>query len=604
MTGIGTGEPVQTALFLVGVDRPENWPALKGMAEHVEGLRCLVTSHPDVVHASPARDAQRGGCGLEMQNWLERWARDEACRYALLIWTGHATRTDEVVLVTNDSENPAPWFTHCVPASSVGKILARARFERIAILVDTCYSGGAALDIASEIIAARQASSTAGAALTVIASSLPYQPSRKGEFLDALVSLLRDGPAAPDGRDGRWTERDRHIDPYLLCLELRDRFEHVAGRQRPTSVALSPAGPCVPNPRYRPHHALRDHFLLSASGVEPGSPDWCFTGREPELKAIVEWLANDEPGVLAIVGEAGGGKSAVLGWMAVLSDVGTRRELDEREVLGRAVPGTVPEVRATVVPVNAAGLSTRECAQLVASGLGIGGAASPDELVDRVRAAGRAALVIVDQLDEALDPTALARALLVPLAREPGMRVLAGTRPAGDVMRWLSPSATVDLRAIDPVRAADEAEAYVRRRLPDTPVEAATALARSAAGSFALLQAVTMGMRHGASTPAGILAGVGTIMERELVRQGELRRLVFEMLAALALAGGTGAPRVLWPEIAGAISGQHYQDADVDLVLRVAGDWVAPASEAGETVYRLHPPLVATWFAEEVQRGR
>src|SRR5258708_19672294 len=99
-TGSSDQEPVSTALLAVGIARPDNWPPLDGLAEDVEGLRCLLTRHRDVIRGAIEQSAEQGGEGQEMQRWLEDWGLQPAARYALLLWFAHAPRSAHAFLLT------------------------------------------------------------------------------------------------------------------------------------------------------------------------------------------------------------------------------------------------------------------------------------------------------------------------------------------------------------------------------------------------------------------------------------------------------------------------------------------------------------------------
>ena len=69
--------------------------------------------------------------------------------------------------------------------------------------------------------------------------------------------------------------------------------------------------------------------MPKAQGAELGELSWYFEGRRAESARIAGWLRDGASGLLVVTGDAGSGKSALLGHLVVQS----RPQL--REVLAR-----------------------------------------------------------------------------------------------------------------------------------------------------------------------------------------------------------------------------------------------------------------------------
>ena len=122
------------------------------------------------------------------------------------------------------------------------------------------------------------------------------------------------------------------------------------------------------------------------------------------------------------------------------------------------------------VALHARQKTLKDCLDELASSTGAP-ATSPEVLVDGLAREGRTRVIVLDALDEAIEPHEIARRLLRPLTSVPSVRLLVGTRREtlaglpGDLLDALGPAVvTLDLDDPKYVQPADLAE-YVRRRL-------------------------------------------------------------------------------------------------------------------------------------------
>jgi hypothetical protein len=187
----------------------------------------------------------------------------------------------------------------------------------------------------------------------------------------------------------------------------------------------------------------RSHFVAKAQGAERGEMCWFFEGRQRETEQIGTWLHETAGGMLVVTGLAGSGKSALLGYVLVLSLPVLRDALDRRGLI--TVPGDsgLPPENAFDAVIHLRGLTLPQATRRIAAAVGLGrppswsdpslGVANDlDWLAAQIPAvvAGRERpfTILVDALDEATNPEHTARWLLARVAALPGVRVLAGTR--------------------------------------------------------------------------------------------------------------------------------------------------------------------------------
>jgi CHAT domain-containing protein/predicted negative regulator of RcsB-dependent stress response len=267
-------------------------------------------------------------------------------------------------------------------------------------------------------------------------------------------------------------------------------------------------------------------------------------------------------------------------------------------------------------------------------------AASPDELLedldDHPEASPR--IVVIDAVDEALDPRKLLTDLLLPLACQPGLRVVVGAR------RHVLPPATgtslmIDLDSDhyrDPQALADYAhQLLVAAREPDMPspyrdrddgtaLTVAAEIARKAmarpaatgrAESFLLVQLMARAVRGRPQvldvTSAGwaetLPADVGAAFDEDLLRLHKREPAVRALLTALAWAKGPGLPwERIWVPVAQTVAAHtetgtpRLDDNHVRWLLDNAGAYIVEDVGPGQrSVYRPFHDLLAAHLRDE-----
>jgi hypothetical protein len=382
---------------------------------------------------------------------------------------------------------------------------------------------------------------------------------------------------------------------------------------------------------------VRSHFIAKAQGNEVGEVAWHFTGRESEIRQLSDWLRHGT-GLRAVTGEAGSGKSALLGQLVVLADP----ELVDLYVQSGLAPhlaeGPRPPDRAFGAIVHLTGKTAIEAADEIArqlaGSIAGGEVAQPAAGFEAHRAAlfGRVqaleqldTTVLVDALDESQAPETIA-SLLHGLSVL-GPRVLVGTRrsitegpdqPADPTHRELLDALhAADDEIVVVERDAQAVESYALQRLrregspyANNPEHAEQMAARIAGADqpflFARLATAELLKRPAMSTtdPAlNELLGHGHrgVFAAAVDRIGAADFGAVDMLRALAHARGRGMPQTggIWVDAARAVGAvDDASDARVQSTLKLAGAYVTLDAEAGQSTYRLaHQTFVEHFHA-------
>ena len=367
-------------------------------------------------------------------------------------------------------------------------------------LLDLCH-GGVAARLPWQVALADGSSRA-----WVIAACEPDQRSFDGRFTQAVTNVL-----------GRLYRSELDIDRSVqyvplatIAREIRREVDRLAAakdalpQQVTCSVVDLSAGvdlPFFPNPdfiegersqvRGRIDTALAPflddlddafdprHFIGRAAGHGPLADrvgTGCFSGREDELIALTGWMNGDEDGPIRLVtGSAGVGKSALIGVLVCAAHPVLRRPTKVLWDRVARVPGQV----AHIVAVHARQRGLAEVTESLARQLGFDGCASPGDLVAKVRQSPTVPLLVVDALDEALEPASLMDRLLSPLiaARDdhgaPACRLMVGVRsePEFAALRAtaVSEQGLIDLDDVSDDRLRRDLDEYVDKLLKSQP---------------------------------------------------------------------------------------------------------------------------------------
>jgi len=353
------------------------------------------------------------------------------------------------------------------------------------------------------------------------------------------------------------------------------------------------------------------HWEPRSRGVQRAEDErHLFSGRQRALEELAAWLREPE-GTRIVTAWPGSGKSAVLARLVMLADP------DENEALLRRTPAAaIPPAGAIDLAIVADGSLTQKRAIETIARWTDAEAGSPIALVNSLRERERPPVIVVDQLDEAREPMAIA-GLLQRLAQAGAARVLVGVRK--DDGEWLqsrlAPAVTIDLDAkpyferrdlvayaeqlllggkageVDPA-AAEAAAAHIAEEVAEragksfliawllaTPLAEAEALSPLPAEGYPNQFELGDAMKH------YIEAAADQATEDEEGRK-RVEEEIRELLTALAFAEGPGLPveGEVWPQIATAVSGRsdpEYIAKDVDDLRRTAARHLLQISGSG-----------------------
>ncbi|MFD9378741.1 AAA family ATPase [Streptomyces sp. NPDC059999] len=335
--------------------------------------------------------------------------------------------------------------------------------------------------------------------------ALPYIP------ITTLASAIDRHLARIDSEAGRPRQRIIHTPQLLAFDDDQPAFfanpSHTSDPRTGLLAAMNPllrefALGCAPglDPL---HFATRAAGNLTMNAVH-------FSGRHSQLARIQNWIdrhASDGPGMMVVTGGPGSGKSALLGVVACLTH-------PRLEPIGDLVAGAVehfdPRQPAVILAAHARQLSLQQITQSLLRQLreqqpadghdrrepgdihpphDAATAGTELELLLQELEGTEDVLIVLDALDETIDPRAVCEELLIPLASaapgHPGCRVLLGTRPWWDILALVRthlddhPESELDL---DPANEedrrvlADDLNRYMRRLLPRRYPRAATKL--------------------------------------------------------------------------------------------------------------------------------
>ncbi|WP_081594109.1 caspase family protein [Nocardia brasiliensis] len=569
---------------------------------------------------------------------LDRFCHDDDRRpddMLAVYFTGHGERLDELdrhVLFTADTDPDRP---HLAARTSdiADAILYKTPVRRLLLMLDTCYSGSGGAEFAAKALDSylRRWGTKVGDGIVVLSSAQPRQLAEAGRFprllTEAAGSLAAAGYSPPIiAIPALVSELRKHgADPAV-----QDIVYHL--------LALTEDIPeFLPNPRHHPSmtgvdlalqqaqewedHAerreveFRTRLLVRAMGNRDGK-GWWFCGRRAALTDITTWLTRPDPNrpLLAVTGNPGSGKTAVLGLIAALAHSEYRDTVPVHSL--NLPPEAVPNPGIVDVAIYAQNLTIDQvrdgiaaAAQLSVSTIG--------ELAEALHEREAALTVLIDGLDEATEPRQLARKLLRPLLDHAcdGIRLLVGTRPYLLDEFGLTRESALDLDAprhadLDALRtyairglvAAAPDSIYTDQR-PPVIRAVASAIAEQAYPSFLVTRIVAATLSADPKLPntydpawrASLPALPGDAMRRDLQsRLGEDAQRARNLLRPLALAQGQGLPwEDLWASIASQMAGITYTDEDLMWLRHTAGSYVVEATENGRSAYRLYHQALA-----------
>ena len=438
--------------------------------------------------AADARDADA------VETRLRSWARPARPGNSFLYWVGHGW-SDGLTASLAHGASPRDVRTFgLTPAQLAEPIRSRQATAGGAwsvVVVDTCRSDRFVRLVNSDL---DRSPEDVGNVLLVGVSG--DGGTSLGRFVDALERSLNDTFRTATRIRLLALADDLHRQlPGSVCVA-RDLGRAALTRSAPPVASLSGR---LDRIRYLEEVLegltpdQRRHFLAKAQGAEHGEISWFFEGRARERSRVLHWLDGHRTGTLVVTGPAGSGKSAFLGHLLVHSLPQLRESLARRGLVEALPAGERPPDDVFDHVVHLAGLTVREAVERIARGAGLRTLPSGHDPslgvandLDRLCAhlAGRDApfTLLLDALDESVDPLNLAHGVLSRLSAQPGVRMIVGTRssttetpdhPAGDddllrALDSISPGAQRPPPAVVHVgRDVQAIRRYVGRRLTE-----------------------------------------------------------------------------------------------------------------------------------------
>jgi len=583
--------------------------------------------------------------------WTERDA-------AVVFVTGHGEVADQTHwLVLRESENGELPSTGFRTSDLISWLRRRGGVRHLLLIIDACFAGA----VAADILRLDANLPSTWLILPSAGKDGEAQPQALTNAVSRAVAKLRSGEGAKHGVNRR----------YFTVAEFRDTVQEFLPDQELTLLGyrgdLGAEHVCLPNPHFReleavttaaarhelalPKEDLQNHWAPRARGTDRrGGAEgrWLFTGRAKvvrELIAVVRSERDEEGLVTLVTGGAGCGKSAVLARLVTLSDPDFTVEY--ADAVHEIPEGLLPDLGAVDVAVLATGRYPHEVVRQIGEALGVdrpdptrehyGLEAQVEALADHLAGRAKAPTVVLDALDEAEDPTGIAR-VLARLAGGGKLRLLIGVRSPGgseDPLVGASvggPLADLveDLFGARRLRVdedlwwnQDDIRAYAESTLNNTPgspyrsgharerVGALAAVIADQVGrSFlvARLAATALTQRADLADPddpawrATLTEGVIGAFRADLVRlfpDPNQRLRTVELLRAVAFAYGRGLPwGGIWPLVANGVADRHGKFGDADIAALLASPisaYLITDQEDDVTVYRLfHDALRGT----------
>lgn len=217
-----------------------------------------------------------GGTHSALREAVNKWLKEApAAGTLLLYWTGHGHCDDGLYLIGHDTPVLNLTGLNAINAEDIGRAVAHSNAEKILVIIDTCYSGEGALDIAAafaRVMASRVRTPDHHKVVAVIASAHPLEKAREGVFCNALRSVMCDGPP-----DRLWSDESEFISSDYLAKALAIKLRH--DDIYPQYKADGYGQDFIPNPRHqsgrvpedvetRKWREDREHFYYASRGIE------------------------------------------------------------------------------------------------------------------------------------------------------------------------------------------------------------------------------------------------------------------------------------------------------------------------------------------------
>jgi WD40 repeat protein len=605
-------------LIAIGVPAPDA-PQIETSVKLVAG--CLATlgyrqDLPELTNLQPGvkdQDPQIDPAVARayLTNKLSLWAKTISRQdIAILYFAGHGGKIgDRHYLSLPNTDWDRPTAT-ALPSEDLFRVLAESKeLKNLLVILDTCNSGQAGLDtqsIVNDLIDNRP-----DRVFWLLATTRPKAYAQDGEFAVSFDQLVR-------------ADRGESIRRYELTTLLED-LKHKLKQSQEASLtqigAISGELPdFLPNPKFKTEalqgipiedrpffqNDLQQHWKSRAIGSEAifQSGQWYFTGRTAALRRIISWLNQliSDGRAIAVTGDPGSGKSALLGYLVVASDAEEAQQPALQKFLATMPDGTRPVPGCITFALNLRGKTLSETKEALA--LRFQG--KPDDVLTLFAGRATHTVLVFDSLDESQDPCDIADKLLRPLSGYPHIQVVVGTRRPE--LKNLGPAFDQLDLDLPEYRSDADIASYVQRLLlaegekRNTPYKGedasqapavASAVAARANGNYLVARTIARALMERGSVidlaheripqniPEAFADYLKQLGERSKLGDSKIR----ELLLPLAYVYGQGLPVSVW---------QLFTQTDVRTVLDLAAAFIAEfAEDGGRPVYRLYHQALA-----------
>ncbi|MEV4158316.1 hypothetical protein AB0J48_35365 [Nocardia salmonicida] len=572
---------------------------------------------------------------------LNQWAKSKQPQ-TILYWVGHGWSDGRDTALAH-TDSPAAVGTEGVTARRIAAAIA-TRGARLAdveaegaswmiVVVDACQSAALVRELKAEIMRRAPDTSTGylliGGLAGAGATNLGRFSWQLRFFLETVCATDFTIPLRVMASHFE-TQRAEVEQKWLIDeVVLRRRHSPLVNLDLDTRNQLLTALDALGGDELR-------HFLPKAYGGEMpftetmlGEQSWYFRGRHDETRRITDWLTGTENGMLIVTGPAGSGKSALLGHLVVHTNPTLRTALYRANLIQPLPSGEQPPDNIFDAVLHLTGATTEEVVERLAALTELrytnafvqdvhGLEAAVDQLVEEITRQRRRVTILVDALDEAVEPLLVASRVLAVLAENPWVRIVVGTRasthespdrpaPDTDVLHALHvPHTTTVPISADATAVAD----YVRGRLRSAraslldpfgeEIDLKTLVddvrGRGPQFLFARLLVLELLADPNQRTPTAwtrlLVGDHRSLFAAAVARLTAHQPALLAVLKALAYARGRGLPAAddIWVTAAQALSTDvttTISNSDVERLTEVAAAYVLADREHGQTVFRM-----------------
>jgi WD40 repeat protein len=594
-------------------------PQLSSVLASVVKLFTTTLGHYERELGTIAENPPANTLRVSLDEWFSSPERDPS-DWVVFYYTGHAevVGSDSLYLLTSDFRPNQYVGTAFSLQQLADVVLAKRddqsgrRVRNLLVIIDTCFAGIGIEALTSSLSSAFRRSS--GSSFYLLGAALPRQEAQAGALARALIESIEELST-------------RHVMQEWLFLE--QIVPAINRRLRIHAAIWSAVDSSLEEPHFFPNPSFvntagkpvlaveaqraisdqeyREHWGPRSRGVEfDNQPGSYFSGRNAVLEKLASFLNSQTDNQMRVVtGRPGSGKSAVLSRLVNLSLPDFHARTHPTRNLNLTEVGEID------LALHAKGKSLGDVTVRLADMLGV--EAKTGAILDQLRRSTKPIRIIVDALDEAAQPAAIAEQLLCPLNTIDSVKLVVGTRT--NQLANLYGAEVIDIDEPEFAKRADITE-YVRARLlradePGQPSpyagrellaeQVAEMVAESAYPNFLVARLVVEDLLSrprpvdlNVMSETTFPTRVSAAFDDYLSRFGAKEILVRDVLLPLAYSEGQGLPwDDIWASLASALSRRSYEDVDIRWVLENAGAFVLEGIEDGRSVYRLYHQALA-----------